>query len=142
MKKILIMFLSAVVLGGCIAYFIFNKVIIKTQNDDVVVAKAFQIGAFTNYDNAVRVAERNNGIVVSDEDVFRVYVAVLYDDKAIKRLESYYDDIGLNYYLKEVLVTDEFVNSISSSEDMLIDSSSDTYSIINLNVLNKYKEML
>lgn len=142
MKKVLVMFLSAVILGGGIAYFIFNKVVIKTPSEDVFTAKAFQIGAFTNYDNAVRVAERNNGIVVSDEDIFRVYVAVLYDDKAIKRLESYYDDIGLNYYLKEVLVTDEFINSISSSEDMLIESSSDTYSVINLNVLNKYKEML
>ena len=142
MKKTLMIILSAILIGGGMAYLIFNKTVIKDNNNDEYVATAFQIGAFTNYDNAIRIAERNNGIVVSDGDIFRVYVAVLYDDRAIKRLESYYDNIGLNYYLKEVLVTDDFVNSISSSEEMLISSSVDTYSVINLNVLNKYKELL
>ena len=142
MKKILIMFFSAVALGGGIAYLIFNKVVIKENKEDLLAAKAFQIGAFTNYDNALRVAERNNGIVVSDDDIFRVYVAVLYDDEAIKRLGKYYDTIGLRYYLKDVSVSNNFVKSISSSEDLLIKSSTETYSVINLNVLNKYKEML
>ena len=72
------MFLMAVAIGGGIAYFIFNKVVIKEEIIDSLVAKAFQIGAFTNYDNALRVADRNNGIVVSDGDIFRVYVAILY----------------------------------------------------------------
>ena len=55
---------------------------------------------------------------------------------------KYYDSIGLNYYLKEISVTPEFLNSIKNTEDLLIMSNSDTYNIINLNVLNKYEELL
>lgn len=127
-------------LGGGITYYIFNKV--RDSEEEVFLAKAFQIGVFSNYDNAYRVAQRNNGIVVNDEDYFRVYVAILYDDLAISKLCSYYDEIGLNFYLKEVRVSDDFVESISVNEDLLIKSSSDTYSVINLNVLEMYEEML
>lgn len=140
MKKFFIIFLGAILLGGGITYYIFTKV--RDSEEEVFLAKAFQIGVFSNYDNAYRVAQRNNGIVVNDEDYFRVYVAILYDDLAISKLCSYYDEIGLNFYLKEVRVSDDFVESISVNEDLLIKSSSDTYSVINLNVLEMYEEML
>lgn len=131
----------AVMLGGILAYIIFSKVI----SDDKVttgVAKAFQVGVFANYDNALRVAERNNGIVVSDNDLYRVYVAILRDNEAIEKLSSYYNDIGLNYYIKEIRVSEDFLNSIDNNEKLLVNSSSDTYSVINLDVLSKYEEML
>lgn len=141
MKKFMIVFVMAVILGGGLAYFIFSKVV----DEDVItkgVAKAFQVGAFTSYDNALRVAERNNGIVVSDDDIYRVYVAILQDDDAIVKLSNYYDDIGLNYYIKEIRVSEDFLSSISGNEELLVNSSSDTYSVINLDVLSKYEEML
>ena len=141
MKKILLIILSAILIGGGIAYFLFNKVVMEDEEEHFI-AKAFQIGVFSNYDNAFRVAERNNGIVVSDDDYYRVYVAILYNDEAISKLCSYYDEIGLNFYLKEVFVSDSFVQSISVNEDLLINSSSDTYSVINLSVLDMYEEML
>lgn len=131
----------AIILGGGIAYIIFSKVIL----DDKVtmeVAKAFQVGVFVNYDNALRVADRNNGIVVSDNDLYRVYVAILKDNEAIEKLSSYYNDIGLNYYIKEIRVSEDFLNSIDNNEKLLVNSSSDTYSVINLDVLSKYEEML
>lgn len=129
-------------MGGGIAWFLFNKIVLE---DDVLSndeATAFQVGVFTNYENAIRVAERNNGIVVSDSDLFRVYVAILYDDEAISKMMNYYDNIGLNYYLKKIRVSSDFIESISSSEELLLKSSSDTYSVINLSVLEQYKELL
>lgn len=142
MKKVLIIVLCALLLGGGIALFLFNKIVFSADvglKDEVT---AFQIGVFSNYDNAVRVAERNNGIVVSDSDLYRVYVAILYDEVAIKKMIDYYDEIGLNYYLKKINVNSDFVDSISVSEELLIKSSSDTYSVINLKVLEQYEEML
>ena len=142
MKKVLIIILCALFLGGGIAWFLFNKIVLE---DDVLSndeATAFQVGVFTNYENAIRVAERNNGIVVSDSDLFRVYVAILYDDEAISKMMNYYDNIGLNYYLKKIRVSSDFIESISSSEELLLKSSSDTYSVINLSVLEQYKELL
>lgn len=129
-------------IGGGIAWFLFNKIVLEDDvlsNDEVT---AFQVGVFSNYENAIRVAERNNGIVVSDSDLFRVYVAILYDDEAISKMMNYYDNIGLNYYLKKIRVSSDFIESISSSEELLLKSSSDTYSVINLSVLEQYKELL
>jgi hypothetical protein len=142
MKKFFVIILCAIALGGGISYFLFNKIVLIDEDDNLLVAKAFQIGVFSNYDNALRVADRNNGIVIEDDDLFRVFVAVLYDQTAINKLSSYYDEIGLNFYLKEVSVSDSFIKSISVNEDLLINSSSDTYSVINLNVLEMYEEML
>lgn len=142
MKKVLIIILCALMIGGGIAWFLFNKIVLEDDvlsNDEVT---AFQVGVFSNYENAIRVAERNNGIVVSDSDLFRVYVAILYDDEAISKMMNYYDNIGLNYYLKKIRVSSDFIESISSSEELLLKSSSDTYSVINLSVLEQYKELL
>ena len=142
MKKVLIIILCALLIGGGIAWFLFNKIVLEDDvlsNDEVT---AFQVGVFSNYENAIRVAERNNGIVVSDSDLFRVYVAILYDDEAISKMMNYYDNIGLNYYLKKIRVSSDFIESISSSEELLLKSNSDTYSVINLSVLEQYKELL
>lgn len=140
MKKTLIVILGAIILGGTIAFCLFNKVVLKEEINTVIV-NAFQIGAFTNLDNATKVADRNNGIVVSDEGIYRVYVAVLNDTEAIKKLRSYYEEIGLKYYLKEIKVNKEYLNCISTSEELLKKSSSDTYALLNKEMLNKYKEL-
>ena len=140
MKKFLFVLLLALITGGALAYFIFSRD--NSLGDEMVAVKAFQVGAFTSYDNAKRIAERNNGIVVSDEGIYRVYVSILSDDDAIDKMRHYYDDIGLNYYLKEIVVSKSFLESIKSSEDLLADSDREAYKLINLSVLNEYKEML
>ena len=91
MKKGIIIILIAVMLGGGFAYYLFNNIVVKEKDTDKTMVNAFQVGAFTSYDNAVRVAERDNGIVVKDEDIFRVYVAILYDKEAVNKLEDYYN---------------------------------------------------
>lgn len=141
MKKYLVIILSAIAIGGGIAYHIFNIKVVK-EDDTYSLVKAFQVGAFTNHDNALRVALRNNGIVVDDNDIYRVYVAILEDDLAIEKLSNYYQEIGLNYYLKEISVSNEFYNTLESSEELLVKSSSDTYNAINMSILSKYEEML
>lgn len=140
MKKFLFVLLLALITGGALAYFIFSRD--NSLDDEMVAVKAFQVGAFTSYDNAKRIAERNNGIVVSDEGIYRVYVSILSDDDAIDKMRHYYDDIGLNYYLKEIVVSKSFLESIKSSEELLADSDREAYKLINLSVLNEYKEML
>lgn len=142
MKKVLIVVLFSLLLGGGFAFFIFNKIRMEDVSVSEVVVTAFQVGAFNSYDNAYRVAIRNNGIVVSDEDIFRVYVSVLYDEEAISKLSLYYDSIGLNYYLKSISVSKKFVDSIKDNEELLVRSSSDTFSVINKSILNRFEEVL
>ncbi len=143
MKKVLIIILGAILIGGGLAYIVFNKIVFKEEDTvNTKVVNAFQIGVFSNYDNALKVADRNNGVVIMDDDLYRVYVAILSDKEAIKKVSSYYEKIGLNYYLKEINVKKEFIKEIKDDEELIKRSSSDTYSTINLDVLNKYKEML
>ncbi len=142
MKKGIIIILIAVMLGGGFAYYLFNNIVVKEKDTDKTMVNAFQVGAFTSYDNAVRVAERDNGIVVKDEDIFRVYVAILYDKEAVNKLEDYYNKIGLNYYLKPIYVSNSFIEEIKDNEELLKVSSTETYVTINSDVLSKYEEML
>lgn len=139
MKKMLIMILLAISIGGGIAYFLFTR---QYVDEEVVRVHAFQVGVFSNYDNALRVADRNNGIVVKDNDLYRVYVSILSSDDAVLKMMKYYDSIGLKYYLRDINVSKEFLSSIKSSEELLMGSSSDTYKVINLSVLSKYEELL
>ncbi len=140
MKKTLIIILCAISLGGGIAFYLFNKVVIAKVEDEITV-NAFQIGAFTNYDNALKVADRNNGIVVNDHDIYRVYVAILNDTEAIDKLKNYYEEIGLNYYLKKIPVDSNYIESIKNAQELLKKSSTDTYVVLNSEMLQKYKEM-
>ena len=133
---------GAILIGVGLAFYFFNGIQKKEVIDSLEEVSAFQIGVFTNYDNALRVAERNNGIVVNDNSVYRVYVALLKDIEAIERIENYYEAIGLNYYIKSVLVSSNFADDIKVYEDMIKKSDSDTYNNINVGILTKYQELL
>lgn len=141
MKKVLLILLSAILLGSGLAYLMFNKIVLNDK-EEMKVVKAFQIGVYSNYDNALKIAERNNGVVIMDDSLYRVYVAILSDKEAINKVKRYYDKIGLNYYLKEINVSKEFIKEIKEDEELIKRGNSDTYKTINLDVLNKYKELL
>lgn len=143
MKKTLIVILVAILLGGGSACYLFTKVVVRDDGKvNETMVNAFQIGAFTNYENAVRVADRNNGVVVLDGDIYRVYVAVLNDQEAIQILKKYYAEIGLTYYLKEISVSKSYIDNIKDVQELLKKSSSDTYVVLNNEMLRIFKEML
>lgn len=141
MKKVLVVILLAVMIGGGFAYYLFNKVVVKAEESDTVLASAFQVGVFTNPDNAKRVADRHNGIIITEGNLHRVYVAILVDKEAINTLKKYYQEIGLNYYLKEISVSREFSKAIRDDEILIRNSKGETYSTINSDILRIYKEM-
>lgn len=142
MKKMLIVVLCAALIGGGAAFYLFNKIVVKAESSNESLVSAFQIGAFTNYNNAIKVSDRNNGIIVKDDDIYRVFVAVLHNQEAINVLKKYYQEIGLNYYLKEISVSKSFVDEIREEEMLLINSSNDTYVTLNSEILRKYEELL
>lgn len=144
MKKVLVAVLLAVLIGGGMAFYFLKDIKLDSisLNEGMVKANAFQVGVFTSYDNALKVADRNNGIVVSDDDLYRVYVAISTNSEVIRKLEDYYDSIGLRYYLKEIDVSKTFSKNVTVYEEMILKSSVDTYTTINLDVLHEYQENL
>ena len=140
MKKFLLFAFVAILIGGGFALDIFKDQVVATDTTETTVS-AFQIGVYKNYDNAYKVAVRNNGIVIKEEDLYRVYIALVNKRDSISLLSNYYESIGLSFYLKEITVKKEFIDYMNRYEEMLISSSSDQYKEINLNILNKYVEI-
>ena len=140
MKKFLLFAFVAILIGGGFALYIFKDQVVATDTTETTVS-AFQIGVYKNYDNAYKVAVRNNGIVIKEEDLYRVYIALVNKRDSISLLSNYYESIGLSFYLKEITVKKEFIDYMNRYEEMLISSSSDQYKEINLNILNKYVEI-
>ena len=140
MKKFLLFAFVAILVGGGFALYIFKDQVVATDTKETTVS-AFQIGVYKNYDNAYKVAVRNNGIVIKEENLYRVYVAIVNKRDSISLLSTYYDSIGLSFYLKEILVEKDFLDYMNRYEEILANTSSDQYNEINLNILNKYLEI-
>ena len=140
MKKTIIVIFCAMVFGGLMAFYLF-KGNGKEERlvDGQIKVQAFQIGVYTNLDNANRSAIKNNGIVIKDNDVYRVYVTLLKNDESIAKMEEYFNSINLRYYLKEVYVKNEFYDEIVEDENLIINSDQNTYNTINKDIINKFE---
>lgn len=142
MKKTIIVIFCSLALGGLLAYFIFNKSVPKVLKTDDKTGIAFQIGVYTNYENALKQANINNGVVVADNNLYRVYVSLLTNEEAINKISNYYDTLGLKYYKKEITVSNDFIDDISIYEEMINKSNIDTYNTINNDILHTYLNYL
>ena len=91
---------------------------------------AFQIGVYKNKDNALNAANTNKGIVILDNDIYRVYIAILKDQTLIDNLKSYYSSIGLNYYLKAINVSSKTSSIIDNYESLLKSCDNSNYNLI------------
>ena len=141
--KIMIFSFLALLIGGLFAYFMFDTGVSHSVSiSSNYNAKAFQIGVFSREENAIRVAALNQGIVVPDGNLYRVYIAILNDKDAISYLEQYYGSVGINYYIRDINVSSEFLDNIRESEEKIKSCDNKNCSNIALSILNKYEESL
>ena len=133
MKKTIIMIILAIGVG-----FTFGFLFLKKFNTESITevsniksqVYAFQIGVYKNKDNALKEANINKGIVILDNDIYRVYVALLKNQVLINNLKIYYDSLGINYYLKAVNVSSKTNNIIDNYESLLNNCDSGNYSMV------------
>lgn len=133
MKKTIIMIILAIGVG-----FTFGFLFLKKFNTESITevsniksqVYAFQIGVYKNKDNALKEANINKGIVILDNDIYRVYVALLKNQVLIDNLKIYYDSLGINYYLKAVNVSSKTNNIIDNYESLLNNCDSSNYSMV------------
>lgn len=133
MKKTIIMIILAIGVG-----FTFGFLFLKKFNTESITevsniksqVYAFQIGVYKNKDNALNAANTNKGIVILDNDIYRVYSAILKDQTLIDNLKSYYSSIGLNYYLKAINVSSKTSSIIDNYESLLNNCDSSNYSMV------------
>ena len=140
MKKTIIVLLGATLFGGLMAFYLFKDNGKEEQLvDGQTKVQAFQIGVYTSLDNANKSALKNNGIVIKDNDVYRVYITLLKNNESISKMEDYFNSINLKYYLKDVYVKNEFYNEIVEDENLIINSEQNTYNTINRDIINKFE---
>ena len=133
MKKTIIMIILAIGVG-----FTFGFLFLKKFNTETITevsniksqVYAFQIGVYKNKDNALNAATTNKGIVILDNDIYRVYIAILKDETLIDNLKDYYDSLGINYYLKAINVSSKTNNIIDNYESLLNNCDSSNYSMV------------
>ena len=133
MKKTILTIVLAILIGFTFGFFFLKKFTPKTITEVSNIKSqvyAFQIGVYKNKDNATKNATTNNSIVVEDNNLYRVYIALLKDQTLIDNLKKYYDSIGLNYYLKAINVSDSTEHIISNYELLLNNCDSSNYDMI------------
>ena len=133
MKKTILAIVLAILIGFTFGFFFLKKFTPKNITEVSNIKSqvyAFQIGVYKNKDNATKNATTNNGIVVEDNNLYRVYIALLKNQTLIDNLKKYYDSIGLNYYLKAINVSDNTENIINNYELLLNNCDSNNYDMI------------
>lgn len=133
MKKTILTIVFAILIGFTFGFFFLKKFTPKTITEVSNIKSqvyAFQIGVYKNKDNATKNATINNSIVVEDNNLYRVYIALLKDQTLIDNLKKYYDSIGLNYYLKAINVSNNTENIINNYELLLNNCDSSNYDMI------------
>lgn len=133
MKKTILAILLATIIGFTFGFFFLKKLNTETITEVSNIKSqvyAFQIGVYKNKDNALKEASTNNGLVILDNDIYRVYTAILRDATLIDNLKNYYNSIGLNYYLKAINVSGKTSGIIDNYESLLKSCDSSNYNLI------------
>lgn len=133
MKKTIISIFLAMIVGFTFGFFFLKKFNTETITEVSNIKSqvyAFQIGVYKNRDNALNAANTNKGIVILDNDIYRVYIAILKDQTLIDNLKSYYSSIGLNYYLKAINVSSKTSGIIDNYESLLKSCDDSNYNLI------------
>lgn len=137
MKTYLKIILGAVVIGGVFAYFFYKDInasvrAITNKENNLSI---FQVGVFKSEENAINYQSNlpNSIIYQDDSGYYRVIVGVAYHEENKVKLEGYFSNKGIEYYIKEIKVSDEFIEKLSNYETVIIKSDKEEV-IDNINV--------
>lgn len=134
MKKIIVCLLFSGIIGillGLYSFKIFNKDISVSSVNNVY---AIQVGAFDEISNANKLASKYGAVVVSDSNKYRVYVAIVSDK--LSKVEKYFDDLGIPYYVRSISVSNSFYDYLKKYENNIDNDIENTIK----DILKKYME--
>lgn len=143
MKKMLTTIISAIIVGSCLGIFFFKKfdsnIDVFAKNDNKVYA--IQVGVYKNYANALKNRDTYDGIVVKDNDLWRVYIDIIKREDILKIMEEIYQENNIGYYVKVVDVNDTFINILNDYELLRLKSDKDNQYILKEKILKEYENV-
>lgn len=142
MKRI-IPYILSLILGALFGYLLFQDADfdLKEVFANTINAKAFQIGVFNNEDGAKKLKEKYpDAIIVTDEDVFRVYYSILTNDEVIKKMEKYLTKQNINYYIRNITINDEaLIKALIEYESAMLSGSEKVLISLNSLIMTSYQ---
>ena len=135
MKGYIKVIIIAILIGGLIAFFFYkdikNEVNALTSQDNTI--NLFQVGVYKIYDNALNCKNSyDNAIIYEDNGLYRVIIAGVNHVDAKVKLEAFFTNQNIKYYIKDIKVSSDIVNKINNYELVLIKTDSEDV-IININ---------
>lgn len=135
--KIIIVFIIGIICG----YYICNinpKKIFDTSY------KAFQVGVYTTEELANTYKSKyKNAIVIKDNELYRVYVAILRKENNIENMSNYLNKNNIDYYIKEINISDKNLkNTIDEYENIMNNNSEIVFLEINKMIIERYEESI
>ena len=146
MKPYIKVLIAAVIIGVLIAVFFYkdikNEVIAITNNDSEI--SLFQVGVFKVYDNAINFSESfENSLIYEDNGLYRVIIGAAYHNEAKIKLEEYFTSQNITYYIKEIKMSDSFIEEITNFELILIKTESfEVINSLNKSIMDALKSIL
>lgn len=142
MKKTLIIILIAIISGIVMGFMFYqrfeiNEVVFAKQDYS---AKAVQVGVFSKLDNALSIKDLYDGIIVNDENLYRVYINIIKDQEVLSIMKEYYNELGINYYLKNIEISKEFNDILDDYEIILKNQDISNYSLTINSILKEYSK--
>lgn len=142
MKK-LIPYLLSLIIGSFFGYLLFQDTDFNVKDvfASTLSAKAFQLGVFNNLSAAEEFKEKYEpSIIINDDDVYRVYYSILTNKKVISKMEDYLEDNSINYYLKDIVITDDsLIKSLSEYESSMEEGSVNVLTSLNNLIMSSYE---
>ena len=142
MKAKILLIICCIISGVLFTFFFLNKESFYAKEEYLVFA--FQTGAFSKYDNAVKLSDKlPSSIIIKDDDLYKVYVAIYKDIDLINKMLVYFEDNNINIFLKSINVDKNMYEQLLNYEKLLM-KTTDTivYNKLNQSILDIYLESI
>lgn len=147
MKK-LFPVVSAIIIGICLAKFMFNQYTyeakISTVFNNGTKVYFLQQGVYSSYESMQTSLTKFNYYIYSlNEDKYYVYVAITKSQENLEKLKEYYKSLGYSIYVKELNINNNDFLNILEQYDILLNKTTEISVIdaIVTQTLTKYEEL-
>ncbi len=146
MKPYIKVLIAAIICGILIAFFFYKdikkEVVAITNNESEI--SLFQVGVFKVYDNAINFGKNfENTLIYEDNGLYRVIIGASYHNEAKVKLEQYFTNQNITYYIKDIKVNETFIEEITNYELILIKTeSSEVINSLNKSIIDALKSIL
>ena len=134
MKKWLLFISFAVCIGLFISGYYYHML---KEKINVKAISVFQIGTFSNYDEALLSSDSKTKIFY-DGKLYHVYDSIVSSNEAKSKMISFYNKNNIKYDIKQKYVSNNIYDSIESYSKLIELSDIDALKIINKQVIEKY----